>query len=261
MIAAIIALVIDSVSKRKLLDEFLRDISIHILGRLLPRELREHMLDYLGIDFVRSNWVVTYTITEIPGRSDYVQLETYTAYDVENRSTFQREYACRYDVEESWVPDVGQSRITWVKAERFFEQVEGDNDFKVPSDTGFKRFAKTISLPAYDDRNPFRCRFEARSVEFFRTFFYAPFICNYPVMDLTLTIFYPKDLLNLHVYFSFAGIEEGMEKDTSKPNRDSWIIKKPLLPGQGFFTRWEPKCKPKQAGGAATLPAVEAPKV
>lgn len=248
MIASILALVIDGISKRKLLDEFLRDISIHILGRLLPRELREHMLDYLGIDFVRSNWVVTYKITEIADRPGYVQLETYTAYDVENRSTFEREYACRYDVEESWVPDVGESRITWVKAEGCFEHYQDDEDLSVTSDGGFKRFSKIVRLPPYDERKQAHCRFEARSIEFFRTFFYAPFTCNYPVMDLELTVFYPKHLLDLNVYFSFAGIEEGMQKE-QWPNRDKWIICKPLLPGQGFFTRWEPKSMVKQVVG------------
>ena len=261
MIASILALVIDGISKRKLLDEFLRDISIHILGRLLPRELREHMLDYLSIDFVRSDWTVTYTITSVPGRPDYVQMETYMGYDVENRSALEQEYSCKYDVEESWFPDVGESRITWAKAAGFFEHVEGDPDFKVPSDTGFKRFSKTICLPPFDERRPVRYKFEAKSIEFFKNFFQAPFLCSCPVMNFTLTIYYPKDLLDLNVYFSYSGIEEGMKRDTSKPNRDTWIINKPLLPGQGFFTRWEPKQKPEQAEVTNPKSPVEQPKI
>jgi hypothetical protein len=60
LIAAVLAAFVESAQKLKFLNEFAEHISIHIMGRNLPRELRNHVERYLGAKFVRPQLYVTY---------------------------------------------------------------------------------------------------------------------------------------------------------------------------------------------------------
>jgi hypothetical protein len=47
MIAPLLAIAVEFAAARQLLKDFANDVSHHIVGRLLPPELREHILGYL----------------------------------------------------------------------------------------------------------------------------------------------------------------------------------------------------------------------
>ncbi len=48
MIAPLLAIAVELAAAQELLKTFAYDVSHHIIGRLLPPELREHMLGYLN---------------------------------------------------------------------------------------------------------------------------------------------------------------------------------------------------------------------
>src|SRR5271163_4581462 len=67
MIAPLVAVAVELAAAQELLKKFAIDVSHHIVGRLLPPELREHILGYLTTHFVRRHWFIQYTIEEWPG--------------------------------------------------------------------------------------------------------------------------------------------------------------------------------------------------
>lgn len=243
MIAAILAAIVDEAAKRALLKDFARDVSSHIIGRLLPPELREHIHQYLGIEFVRVNWDITYTIQELAGHQGFVELKTEAEYDMQNRSTSPKNYQFYYEVEESWFPEIGKTRITEVKAANFFEYIEGDKDLKLQHTRGFVAFSKDVELLPYEPEHR-QYGFRIESIECFKDSYSCPFIASYPVVGLTFTVRYPKDKLQVDLSLSFDDVQEVATKQDLE-HGIRWTITKPILPGQALFTRWERK--PEQA--------------
>ncbi len=111
MIAMILVVAIEIAAANELLKTFAENISHHIVGRLLPPELREHILGYLTTTFVRTRWFIEYRLEEWAEKPRFIRLATLTEYEVENRSGSEQEYCFVYQVEQSWSPGVGDARI------------------------------------------------------------------------------------------------------------------------------------------------------
>ncbi len=249
-IAAVIATLLDEAAKRKLLKEFAEDISTHIVGRLLPPSLREHIHQYLSVDFVRYNWEIAYRIDL--AKEGFIRLETTTEYEMENRSPFERKYVVGYEVEESWCPDVGKTVITFVKARDLWKQEDlfelKDSEVKTKKEDGFVKLCPDskmeVNFPGYSTQVQQRYKFELHSVEFFRDSFQSPFLAFHPVLKTTVTVIYPEEKLEVNLSLSF---DEPSPDSLSATRRETikggkkWTILKPILPGQGFFVRWDPK--------------------
>jgi hypothetical protein len=116
-IAAVIAYLVDEAAKRRLLTEFAQDVSQHIIGRLLPSGLRERMLQYLTVDFVRSNWTVIYELkvrhqqTNAGTFEKHVELMTESSYSMENRSPLDKTYIVAYEVMKKWFENLRAPEI------------------------------------------------------------------------------------------------------------------------------------------------------
>ncbi len=112
-IGALLAILLDSPIKEKLLTEFAKDVSVHIIGESLPTRLREHLRDYLEMYCVRRNWKITYTMRSKPvGDRHYVELTIQSDYDIENRASEPRDYHFSIELEKTWYKEAGESRIT-----------------------------------------------------------------------------------------------------------------------------------------------------
>ena len=247
IIAPLLALIVDEAAKKKLIREFSLDISAHIIGRLLPDQLREHLRSYLQMLLVRTRWDVTYTIDKweddkgqiVPG---YVKLSTTSEYDMENRSHEHADYKFTYDVEDSFYPDIGKTRITCVQLPGD-GPLEGDalqNDVK--AENGYQRFPrvpKTIPLEPYNSRSKPSYKFRAESIECFRDSAYSPFFAAYPVMEATLTVLYKKADFNVTLELTFDDNSAAEKKELTDREGTEWTIRGPILPGQGFLARWD----------------------
>lgn len=238
VVAGITAMVVDAAAKREMLKEFGRDVSVHIVGRLLPEHLREHMLRYLNSPFVRRNWNLTYTLVPWPGREEYLQLTTVSEYETENCSDITHQYKFFYEVNKSSFPDVGETRLVHVAiscgGKKEFEKFEQALEAHLTTEPDCRIFAHDIAIP----RRPHPpYRFLAESIECFKDG-YSPFVAPVAVLGLTVTIYYPKRELRVGLYLSTRPTGAVIET-TELANGTQWHISEPLLPGQCVFTRWE----------------------
>lgn len=76
----------------------------------------------------------------------------------------------------------------------------------------------------------------AESVEYFPDSFVATFVTLHPALRTTLTVYYPKDALQVDVNVS---CEDGeVPRRLELATGTQWIINTPLLHGQSITTRW-----------------------
>src|ERR1700741_1252605 len=107
IIAPVLALLVDEAAKTKILREFSLDVSSHIIGRMLPFELRDHLTGYLQMFLVRTRWDITYFIEKWEDQPGYIRLRTISEYDMKNYSNDPTDYDFKYSVEESQYPHIG----------------------------------------------------------------------------------------------------------------------------------------------------------
>jgi hypothetical protein len=237
MIAPLLAIAVELAAAQELLKTFAYDVSHHIIGRLLPPELREVMLGYLTTHFVRRHWFVEYRIGEWPSKPGFVKFMSLTEYELENRSDSPRPYPFIYEIEESYSPEIGLARICQVRAsvdglpwiEHKEEQVRGLLKHSGPTVT----YCEELTIP----RRPHGVyRFTAESVECLPDAFESAFIASVPVLETTVRVLYPKDKFRVHLIPSFG--EESAVLKTELIDGDQWILNTPILPGQCFLVRW-----------------------
>jgi hypothetical protein len=248
LIAPILALAVDQAAKRELLKEFAKDVSSHIIGRQLPETMREYIRAYLDVEFLRDEWHVTYEIS--PWEKDnasidgYVQLVTKSVYTIHNLTTDDRTYMFRYEVEDSWFPHIGETRITHVSARPVNGSGGYDTDMQedrsklvIKRSTGLQWFEDSILIPAQD-----KWQFVAESTECFRDSSTSPpFSAYYAVKETNIAIRYPKSHFTVDLTLTFGDITDVAEPPTQTGNETTWRLTKPILPGQGFVVTWRRK--------------------
>jgi hypothetical protein len=249
LIAPLLALIVEVAAQQELLGTFVRDISIHIIGHLLPKELRECIIGYLSTPFVRNKWFVEYRIVEWPGKAGFYELTTMMQYEIENRSESNKNYMFFYDVPTSWFPAVGEARIAHVAGWHDqvpifdFNEAQLRDNGQVQQRGDFLSFKKEVRI----GRQPHGVyRFIAESVECYPEGFSAPFTTKVPVLETTVRILYPKNQLKLDLELSFG--DNTMLTTYDIVNGTEWIINSPMLPGQSFFARWK-KIEPRVSNG------------
>ena len=239
VVAVVLALVVDQAAKRRLLEEFAREVSTHIIGRRLPRALRKYIEDYLEGDLIRTSWSITYTITEWPGQPEYEKLVTASIYEMENRSEEPKNYECYYEVEKSFFPHIGETKILHATATSLVTPAESfdcssQSDFVDSVETGMIKFTRTVTLPVHGGP---AYRFTLESEECFQDGSIVPFFAAYPVLETTLTVYYPVDRINVFVDLSFGDAAKDATK-VALSNGAQCIFNRPMLPGQGFSIRF-----------------------
>lgn len=232
-IAGILGLLVDEAAKRDLLKEgakgLIEKISLHIVGHLHEPILRDAVEQHLKGDLVRTNWTVTYTISNWPGQpagTEYKQLETESVYDMRNVSYSPRDYLCHYEVEESLFPTIGKARIDSVEW-----RGQATGSIKTTRGQGRIVFDEVVKLPGRE-----ALQFTIRSTELIRNGSIVPFFTTQPVLETFLIIKYPVKLLNVWVDFSSEDVGGGTALLVGEGKQ--WTLKKPLLPGQGFTVRF-----------------------
>jgi hypothetical protein len=252
IIAIFLIVLVDSAAKRRLLREFAEDVSLHIIGRWLPTELRSYLEEYLAFDIVRKSWTIRYNIEQCPGHAQYFRLFTYSDSDLENHGNRDRLCPARFEVEESFYPELGDAKILSCSAaaESCVDNSEIDpNDydsFGYPTDNKLPQtvennsqvIAGNLKIPA-----GFTFRLKAEFVEWFRDGSSIPFFSTYPVLSTELIVNYPSQVLDVFVDLSYGDIGSDASFEPIETG-GKWIFKKPMLPGQGFSVRvYEKKTK------------------
>jgi hypothetical protein len=239
IIAVTLALLVDRAIKLELLDDFARDITHHVLGHLLPPELREHIFHYLSFDFLRASWEITYTMELLEDKPGHVRIATKSEHTVENRSKCWKQYECAYYVEKSWIPAVGETQILAFgliapeENNSFAFTIGGEELGRPQQKDNFMFVARTIKLPPAPHGE---YKVYAESVEFFTDANSAYFVARYPVLKTSVTILYPKAELQVDVMLSDD--DRGTARRVELSGGTKWEFRTPLLPGQSFVTRW-----------------------
>lgn len=65
IIAGLIGIAVDQGLKTKLIQEVVRAASPKLIGRHLPESVRDALLSYFKIIFIRPEWQIVYEITEV----------------------------------------------------------------------------------------------------------------------------------------------------------------------------------------------------
>jgi hypothetical protein len=231
MIAMILAFVVDRAAKEQLLKDFAQEVSVHIVGRLLPPELREYILSYLKVDLIRSEWNVRYTIEPWVDKPNLLKLTTYSCFVLENRSEAEVEHAFEFEVDKSAHPEVGESRILRARCTQHNRTVFDHEDNVGHSDKGKMKFvSEKHYIPAKSQST-----YLAESVECFSNDYNGEFIAKVPCLRTTVTVLYPKDTMKVDLVLSFEGRVDRIEL----ANGTEWKINTPMLPGHTFTTTWE----------------------
>jgi hypothetical protein len=248
-IAAVIAVLVDEAAKRKLLKEFAEQVSEHIIGRLLPGGLREHILQYLTADFVRRKWKITYDLRlreemKTSGLERHVELVTTSSYVMENRSPLDKSYTVAYEVVQKWFDNLKPPEIRSVIVKG--RAVYAPNITSTAG--GFVKLDSTktkelvVKIPGHEDKQkPHRASIKLVSVEYLGDTFYTSFDALHPVVGPTfVTASYDAQKLEVALYLSVDSEAKPVPLGPGEREK-KWLIDKPLLPGQGFLLRWRPK--------------------
>jgi len=245
IIAFVLAMLVDWAVKKELLTEFARDVSGHIIGQLLPVELREHLRGYLEMSLVRENWNIRYNLKPLPPH--YVEVGVVSDYVMVNRSSDEQTFPFVIKVEKGWYRAVGKENlITMVSANE-----ERRDQPRCDDEDGHWVHKWPVKLPPYDRDNPQRTRFHAQAVQYFFECAFSPFISMWPVSNTAVTVTYPKDDYDVLLDTTFRPRKALVRNDLQDGTQ--WEINEPILPGQGFFVRWSKKSIPM----AATIPIRE----
>jgi len=261
IIAPVLALLVDEAAKTKLLREFSLEVSTHIIGRMLPVPLREHLTRYLQMFLVRTRWDITYDIEKWDGQPGYIRLKTISEYDMENHSEDPTDYDFKYSVEESLYPHVGCTQITFVRlGEETYEGAALAKVIKI--ENNYQTFLSKKQLQPHSRPSKPTYSFTARSEECFRDSAFSPFFANYPVMNTVLSVWYPDEALRVSLELTFDDVKTATQSvPFSSGDRKGikWIIKRPMLPGQGFVVRWDALNSQIPESVTTTGPAVQKP--
>lgn len=240
IIAAVLAVLVDNAAKTKLLREFSLDVSLLVVGRLLPDDLRKHLDRYLKMLLVRTRWEITYEIEKWPDQDGFVKLTTIGEYDMKNFSESPTDYDFRYAVEQSQYDSIGATKITVVKLLQ--DTYEGDELAPyLKSDNNYQTFSSKKQLLPHRGPGKPTYTFRAESVECFRDSAFSPFFTFYPVMNAVLRVWHPETL-KVSLELTYDDVETNAKSEPLvEGNRKGtkWTLFGPILPGQGFVVRWD----------------------
>lgn len=240
VIAGVIALLVDRAVKRDLLLEFASDISHHMVGNLLPPELREHIRNYLKVALVRKNWSINYESEIQENSTKTVKVTTRSTYEMENRSAAPKKYKHEFLVEQRTVgktaPQIVSFAVISPNSKECYELSEHDSSTRPANFNGWLVLSKEVTIPPPPHAV---YTFVAECTEFFPENYSDSFVALYPALKTTVTVCYPKDelVVNLNLSCDDAGYPV---RRVEVGRGTQWLIETPLLHGQSIITAWEP---------------------
>jgi hypothetical protein len=240
-IAGLLAILVDTALKEKLLSEFAHDVSIHIIGEWLPLGLRDHLRHYLEIKFVRTQWTITFVIEPHPN-TNYVLLRISSAYSVENCARKELPYPFRVKVEQSWYSQFENSIESLDYGDGLIEKSEFmlHRDHYNHDDHGNVVYARDIRIPprAHGDKPR---DFRANMIQHYWEHSFCIFYATSLVVTTTVIVKSPAGQFEVDLDLTFDGnVPKPRRGDALGSEERTWVLEEPILPGQGFFVRWKP---------------------
>ena len=258
IVAPIIAIIVDRAAKKELLTEFAEDISSHIIGRLLPVNLREYISEIMQSAFVRTRLDLEYDVKILPDRTDFLKVQTRIEYELENKSDTPRDYCFKYEVEKSFYPEVGEAKIIDCSGECQINPKNPHFHYPDPNDTSRNLQSNDDSIWIEETVSlipPGKCSrylFMMRSEECIRLGSLLPFFASWPIVRTSLTIYYDPAQLRVALDAPFAkpvGEKRNYMDKVPLAGGERWTFTRPMLPGHGLNVRIS------KNGSAAKRPA------
>jgi hypothetical protein len=217
MIAPILAIIIEITAAKEMLTGFAEDVSLHIIGRCLPRSLREHILRFLTIDFIRKRWEVAYSLDDSSCRTGFVRLISLSSSAIENVSSASASFDCQCEIETRHECALALPILRRAKATTG-EKVCFEKAFRDPSDLGksvdttpsglYQRFTNKIDVaPGATVQHEFEI------IECFPDYFEAHFVSLLPVLEVVVRVLYPIDRFKVDLYLSYADHEHALKTE------------------------------------------------
>lgn len=101
IVASFLAGSVDLYLKSRLAKEVVKDISPFLMAYHIPETLRDEVSEICRIEYYRSNFELSYELSEIPGRPGYLSVKAITSYDVINLVDSYTKYTHYVWVEKS----------------------------------------------------------------------------------------------------------------------------------------------------------------
>ena len=238
IIASILGIFVDLRAKTEVIREVVRDVSSHIIGRHLPPPVREEINHYLLAEFVRPMWELTYTLTDSASTKAVVQLEIRSQFDIDNMMSSARPYTYTCEVTDSQLDGSLGSRMIsgGISGDKGgFEVTRAEID-AIPDVCGVKIFTRTIDIPPKSvGMRPYRSTMETS--QYLPENYAFPMICAGIASNVKVDFYYPKDKFELDLDLSSSS--DNRVWRTEMAHGSSWMIHKPVLPGQCVITRWK----------------------
>jgi len=257
IIAGLIGIVVDQGLKSKLIQEVVEAASPKLIGRHLPDPVRDALLGYFDIRFVRPTWSIQYELSTIIDCPGFLEVTSRIEGPIVNYGPSTEEFGFFTSIDPSPVhPQLGKSRIVRASVipeagtDGFDENPPADKLLMQPDGTtdGSKFFERAISLvPGV------RYKTVVEVVEYRPTTYFMPLFTGTTVVRTVLSIRYPKELLDIQVS---TGVDQSIKPEHTQWGHE-WVISTTLLPGQCIMTTWTPKPsqQPKSSNAAQGAPA------
>jgi hypothetical protein len=235
LIGGVIGIVIDQGLKTQFIQEVVRAASPKLLGQHLPDPLREILLNYFKISFIRPAWDIEYEITTVEGFPNFVKVSSRIQGIVQNCGSKTEEFhmSCTLDPSPS---EPGEALITRISMQPEsgtggLDDFNPDNRNLVQPD-GSKLDEKVLLIPPGA-----RYKTILETIEYHPTSTVVPLFAGTTVIKSTVKIRYPKDLLEVQVATS---MDTSFKPEVSKWGAE-WEIPSVILPRQCIVATWNPK--------------------
>lgn len=237
IIAGLIGIIIDEGLKSKFIQEVVRAASPKLIGQHLPESIREALLSYFNIVFIRPEWEIEYEITKLDKFPEYLCITSRIQGIVQNCGRDTEEYMLISSLDPAPAKiGPGEALITHVSmtpesGTGGFEETHPDNSKLVQPD-GTKLFKRSVLiLPGG------RFKTVLETIEYRPISSIMPLFTGTTVVKSIVRIRYPKELLDIQVS---TGTSTNFKPEPTVWGAQ-WEIPIALLPGQSIVTTWNPK--------------------
>ncbi len=238
IIAAVLAVGVDSYVKSKLVADVARDISPYAVGYLLPNEVKEEIRNLLRVPLVRNNMEILYRLSRIPDHPGYLRSSVQLTYRVMNLTDVAQEYEHSVFCEKSFFPDVAEAMVDGIGltgGDDPYSLRRGQPDFQVQVQVhgGSIQIRKKTLIPKKGHKE---LLFWSQYSEIFREIYSDTVAMVWPTIGITLHVECPPELSVEAFVFKRT---EANAVPPDNPRR--WSHDGVFLSGEHIRIRWRPK--------------------
>ena len=244
IIAVVLGFLVDLSAKKETIKETLLEISGHIIGRHLPKEIREEVLEYLSKSFFRPCMHLEYSLDLASWDAHTVVLQTTCYGDIQNLSAKRSVFELSVEMDDTSLhgkkSQIDRIAIGIHGGDYFDKQFDERANAELEAKFGTRRFSVSMPIPT---KPPKPVQTNLQCTEYLPTSYIYPFVCTTAIMGrVELRIFDNKNQFDVEVNLSSDHDEKMRRIDCD--NGTIWHIETPLLPGQCIFTKWQKRRDP-----------------